>query len=372
MNFYQAMQLDVSVCKGKIRNAANPSERHKLIAALIVKDILCVLFAVVFICIENNVFCDEKNKSPRVKILNIINVRFGDENSSAAVVIFCILLTVRFVDFGYCLKSSLINFFIVFVLLTFSPCIAQSVNPAWGFLINFLSIGFIVISACHEPLYGGAGLYLFAYMFLYGNPVGGHLLVLRVFEMLLGCLLCGIIFYINHRKKDYGKTFSQIVKDFSLFDPLGKWQFQVTLGLSLGILVGELLQVDRIMWVGCACLTVLSQYGERPNKRAFQRLGGVVAGSVLFGIVYQLLPASAHSYLGIYSGLLLGLCAAYHWKTLLNCFGALLMATNIFGVKSAIILRIMNNIIGCCFGVLFYYVYNFTVDRFANARTGRS
>ena len=128
MNFYQAMQLDVSVCKGKIRNAANPSERHKLIAALIVKDILCVLFAVVFI--------------------SILNFLFGDENSSAAVVIFCILLTVRFVDFGYCLKSSLINFFIVFVLLTFSPCIAQSVNPAWGFLINFLSIGFIVISAC--------------------------------------------------------------------------------------------------------------------------------------------------------------------------------------------------------------------------------
>lgn len=135
MNFYQAMQLDVSVCKGKIRNAANPSERHKLIAALIVKDILCVLFAVVFI--------------------SILNFLFGDENSSAAVVIFCILLTVRFVDFGYCLKSSLINFFIVFVLLTFSPCIAQSVNPAWGFLINFLSIGFIVTSACHEPLYGG-------------------------------------------------------------------------------------------------------------------------------------------------------------------------------------------------------------------------
>ena len=56
MNFYQAMQLDVSVCKGKIRNAANPSERHKLIAALIVKDILCVLFAVVFIFIVKFMF----------------------------------------------------------------------------------------------------------------------------------------------------------------------------------------------------------------------------------------------------------------------------------------------------------------------------
>lgn len=159
------------------------------------------------------------------------------------------------------------------MLLTFSPCIAQSVNPAWGFLINFLSIGFIVISACHEPLYGGAGLYLFAYMFLYGNPVGGHLLVLRVFEMLLGCLLCGIIFYINHRKKDYGKTFSQIVKDFSLFDPLGKWQFQVTLGLSAGIIVGELLQVDRIMLGGLCRLTVLSQYGEAAKQTGISTPG---------------------------------------------------------------------------------------------------
>ena len=190
--------------------------------------------------------------------------------------------------------------------------------------------------------------------------------------MLPGCLLCGVVFYINHRKKHYDQDFSQIIKGFSLFDPLGKWQFQVILGLSVGILVGELLHLDRIMWVGCACLTILAQYGERPNKRAFQRLGAVVAGSILFGIVYQMLPDSAYSYLGIYSGLLLGLCAAYYWKTLLNCFGALLMATGIFGVTPAIILRIVNNIIGCCFGVLFYYAYNAIIDRLTNARAGQS
>ena len=71
MNFYQAMQLDVSVCKGKIRNAANPSERHKLIAALIVKDILCVLFAVVFFFYLIIFFCVYKNKSPGGLVLNI-------------------------------------------------------------------------------------------------------------------------------------------------------------------------------------------------------------------------------------------------------------------------------------------------------------
>ena len=174
MNFYQAMQLDVSVCKEKIRTAETGAEKRKFVAALIARDVLCVLFAILFI--------------------SALNLLFGDENSSAAVVIFCILLMVRFVDFGYGIRASLVNFFIVFALLTFSPCIAQSVDPAIGFFVNLLSIGFIVISACHEPLYGSAGLYLFAYMFLYGNPVEGRLLVLRALEMLLGLLICGAVF----------------------------------------------------------------------------------------------------------------------------------------------------------------------------------
>ena len=48
------------------------------------------------------------------------------------------------------------------------------------------------------------------------------------------------------------------------------------------------------------------------------------------------------------------------------------MATGIFGVTPAIILRIVNNIIGCCFGVLFYYAYNAIMDRLTNARAGQS
>ena len=98
MNFYQAMQLDVSVCKGKIRNAANPSERHKLIAALIVKDILCVLFAVVFIYIIKIKFNAQyrysascyKNSQPAASFWNFFNLKIlcGVERSKAYLSLF--------------------------------------------------------------------------------------------------------------------------------------------------------------------------------------------------------------------------------------------------------------------------------------------
>lgn len=98
------------------------------------------------------------------------------------------------------------------------------------------------------------------YMFLYGNPVDGHLLVLRSGRNAAGMPAVRVVFYINHRKKHYDQDFSQIIKGFSLFDPLGKWQFQVILGLSVGILVGELLHLDRSCGSAAACLTILAQY----------------------------------------------------------------------------------------------------------------
>ena len=59
-----------------------------------------------------------------------------------------------------------------------------------------------------------------------------------------------------------------------------------------------------------------------------------------------------------------------NWKTLLNCFGALIMASGLFGVGTAIVLRIVNNVAGCCFGIFFYYVYHWIMDWLDKKRGG--
>ena len=128
-----------------------------------------------------------------------------------------------------------------------------------------------MLTVCRQPLYGGAGLYLFGYLFLYGNPVEGHDFFLRIMEMLAGFLICGTVFWVKHHEKKDREPFSKLLKQFSIFDQVGRWQVQVTLGVVLGIFIGELLHMERLMWMGCSCLTVLSQYGEEPKKKGVSK-----------------------------------------------------------------------------------------------------
>ena len=88
-----------------------------------------------------------------------------------------------------------------------------------------------------------------------------------------------------------------------------------------------------------------------------QRFIGVIAGSVLFYFVYCLLPMELHSMIGPLGGFCLGFCVDYKYKTALNCFGALMIASQIYGLQSAILLRIADTIIGIIFAFLFYYIY---------------
>ena len=52
---------------------------------------------------------------------------FGTENTPMAVVLFCILLGIRFVNFEYCIGDSLVTLAIAFATLLFVPAILISV-----------------------------------------------------------------------------------------------------------------------------------------------------------------------------------------------------------------------------------------------------
>ena len=82
------MQLGVPQLKGLLRQAAG-AERRRLLLALLARDAACVGFAVVFI--------------------SALTALFGGANSPAAVVIFCLLLSCRFVHYNYRMADTLRN-----------------------------------------------------------------------------------------------------------------------------------------------------------------------------------------------------------------------------------------------------------------------
>ena len=170
------MQLGVPQLKGLLRQAAG-AERRRLLLALLARDAACVGFAVVFI--------------------SALTALFGGANSPAAVVIFCLLLSCRFVHYNYRMADTLRNMAAAFALLTLGPALAPLGGPLLHLLLNLFCIGVLLLITADQPELGNASLYLFSYLFLYGNPVSGRSLALRGLEMLLGFALCLSLIHIS-------------------------------------------------------------------------------------------------------------------------------------------------------------------------------
>ncbi len=384
MRFYDALQLDAAALKSQMANAGTKKEKRWYLKALLIKDVLLVTFAVVFISICSGLF--------------------GSENSSMAVVIFCILLSIRFVDFDYRMRDSLINLGLVFLILLLSPLLTQLVSPWMGFLVNLFSLLCLILMTCEKPEMGNAGLYLFGYIFLAGNMVSGQIFWKRAgltfFGYLIcggilyfkhrlgnaglylfgyiflagnmvsgqifwkragltffGYLICGGILYFKHRQKHYQKSFQHVIRAFRLSEKKCQWQLQLALGISLLFLLGSLCHLDRFIWVGFACSSLLSPYPNQLGERAIDRAMGAVLGSILFWLVYQITPPSLLFLFGPAAGLCLGVCGSYRYKTIFNCFGALMLASSIYGLNGAVVLRIVNNLAGIVFGYVFFQCF---------------
>ena len=350
MRFYDALQLNPTDLKAQIRQAGTTKERHRYQIAMLVRAILIVLFSIALI-------------AP-------LSALFGPENNAMGVSLICILLAVRFVDFGYCIQDSLRNLGIVFFLLVAGPAVAGLLPPWLGVFIHFGAFFIILTMTSEQPEMGNGGLFAFSYIFLVGNPVTGESLVKRCIMTVLCYALCGIIFYFKHRGKHEGVRYHHLAARFHLSSPKCRWQLRMALGVSLLLLLSQLFDLERFMWAGFACASLLGCYSspDAVKERLVHRVVGAVVGSACFAVVYTVVPPQFHSLFGPLGGICLGFCTDYRYKTALNCFGALMLATGIYGLHDSVILRIINNLLGAAFGYCFCLLYRKLVDRrFENA-----
>ena len=333
MKFYDTLQLDPAVLKAEIKKAGSAGEKMRLVGAMAVRAVLLVAFAIIFI--------------------TSLTALFGDGNSNFAVVIFCIFLSCRFVDFHYCISDSLRNLGFIFFILLVAPILIQMVSPWLGFLINVFSLLLILVFSCERPEMGNGGLYLFGYIFLSGTMVDREEFIDRIWMAVLGYAMCALVFYFKHRSSQPERRFKQIISEFHLSDPKRQWQIQAALGVSLLLLISMGMGVERYMWVGLAGSSVLTFYRGDRNLRAKQRVGGAIAGSLFFAVLYCMIPESYVPMLGMVAGLCLGFCGQYPGKTVFNCLGALSTAVGIYGLGGSILLRILNNMGGALLAWIF-------------------
>ena len=118
--------------------------------------------------------------------------------------------------------------------------------------------------------------------------------------------------------------------------------------------------VERFMWMGFACASLLSEYPYSGSTlvRFRHRIVGAVAGSFAFFLIYLATPEAFHPLMGPLGGICLGFCTDYRYKTAMNCFGALMLGAGIYGLQGAVALRIMDTFLGVTFGLVFAAVFH--------------
>lgn len=354
MKFYDALQLDPAILKRKISACSTRREKTYYWTVIAVRSTLIVAFAIVFIGLLSSVF--------------------GAENTPLAVALFCMMLGIRFVNFQYRIEDSLVALAVVLAILVLAPSAAAVLPPVFLFPLHFASFFAVLFMTTQRPEMGNGGLYSFAYIYLTGNPVAGEALVRRGLLALTGYMICGAILFAKHRQQHKAVRFRQVVREFELSSPLFLWQLRMALGVGLVMTVGQVFGVERFMWMGFACASLLSEYPYYGNTfpRFWQRIVGAAAGSCLFFVVYLVTPEALHPLMGPLGGLCLGFCTDYRYKTAMNCFGALMLGTGIYGLTGAVRLRIMDTLLGVTFGLAFAAIFHRLVAiRFLPAQESR-
>ena len=348
MTFYQELQLNQAGSKAMVKGSKTKKEKIRHSLVYLFKIAITLAFCVAFV--------------------GAFSVLFGSENSIVGVVVLLCVMVFRNADFSIGTGQSIGLLGVFFAVMIVGPQAANYFNPVAGFFINVASILVIMLLGCYNPLMSNQSTLVLGYLLLYGYEVSGTAYQLRAFALVLGGMMTILVFYRNHKNRQYRKEFKNIIKDFHIDSLRGRWQICMALCVPTVMLIAELLDIPRAMWAGIAAMSVTSLFLSDTRTRVKGRIVGNIAGALCFLILYFVLPPALYQNIGIIGGIGVGLSVTYGWQAAFNTFGALAVATEMFGLSGALCLRVFHNIYGVLAALVFFMGFNLVVNKISENR----
>lgn len=174
----------------------------------------------------------------------------------------------------------------VFVL-TGGATFLAALHPAIGVLVNFTSIYIILTLTSHQPLAKAYYPVLSCYLFAQSTPVYGIDYGLRMIGIAGGGLLVAIVYYLRHRKVSRKRNISDIFKETHFCSLRTKFFVRLTAGLTLAMLIGDLLHVLKPAWISFTVLSLVQPFVGESRKKILYRILGTIIGGVLFFVLFE-------------------------------------------------------------------------------------
>ena len=333
MTFIRNYGVNQAGSKKIIRESASQREKLYHIAVYLTKIAITVAFCFVFV--------------------SLYSLGFGADNSIVGVVVLHICSYSRRIC-AHSRRAVTLLLAGFFGIMAVGPHAANLAGPVGGLFINAAAIALLILFGCHEPRMFNQSTLVLGYLLLYGfYDVSGHAYQMRLFGLAAGALLVCAVFYGNHRGNAYELCAGDILPAFDLRHPRSKWQLCQIICVPLVLFLAELSGMPRAMWAGIAAMSAILPAMDDMRYRVRWRIIGNIAGVCCFLVLYFLLPSSIYAYIGVIGGIGVGFSAKYGWQAVFNTFGALAIATSAYGLKSAVGLRVAQNMFGVAFALLF-------------------
>ena len=332
MTLYQELQLSSVESKQLIHSTTDKKEKRRHILIYNFKVYLVMAFCVALVTLYSKLT--------------------GNENSVVGVTVLLALLVLRQADFGIQTKHGLISIAGIFMILIVGPRLAN-ILPVFGtFAVNIVCIFLLMILGCHNVIMYNHSTFVLGYLLLYGYDVSGESYRMRVVGLAVGMVVCMVVFYKNQKNRPYRRTFLDLFREFDIRSARNLWYIKLTFIVSSAMLIVTLLGLPRAMWAGIACMSVCLPFTQDCPPRAVDRGLFNIVGCALFIVLYLILPESMYSMIGIIGGIGVGYSAGYKWQTAFNTFGALAIASSLFGMPMAVALRVGINVISAVYTVI--------------------
>ena len=154
----------------------------------------------------------------------------------------------RQADFGIRTTHGLASIAGIYAILMAGPRLANMVSPVPAFFINAACIMLLMILGCHNVIMYNHSTFVLGYLLLFGYDVSGHAYILRLEGLLVGMILCMIIFYKNQKNRPYRRKFSHLFQEFNIHSARSRWYIKLTFIVSSAMLIMSLLGLPRAMW----------------------------------------------------------------------------------------------------------------------------
>lgn len=281
-----------------------------------------------------------------VAFISGYNSLCGSENSIVGVVLLAGLLILMGADLGYDARQAAVSIVLLFAVLAFAPKLSL-INPWIGLVVNVAALTLIMLLSGHDLSKTGHLPFTMGYIMIQGYDVTGAVFQKRWISLLIGGILIAALYYVIHSKKPHKRTIKDLVSEQHIDSTRTQWYIRLVATLSFVMLVGDLVNFPKTMWI---CLTILSlstPLAAEYKKRAMYRIPATIIGSVLVFMLFEtLVPFQYQTMVILLAGFMSMFISSYFIKTIYNSFSALITAALIFPANQAVLIRIVANIIG--------------------------